>query len=213
MSFASLNGVNAARGIGGTVRANTATFNQAAAAPLAGQAQGMGPQSAAASSPLGSSYTQGAGMQNTGRMGTSMDQVGSVGELDQLANVDPHGVNPGRQGKMANVGAMPAPMSTADMQDPENAALAGYAYSATQDKQPSASTNPQQMQAPQARPQQSAASPGVLQGGAGGDSHPAAMAANPAAAQTAVANNPISAALGPGPKVTQGMPILNRQVM
>ncbi len=132
----SLNGVNAARGMQGTARMNTATFNPTASGPMSGPAQGMSAPMAAA--PTGSSYTRGMGMLGTGMVPGSSQVTRATG------GPDAGGVVAGREGRNPVMG-MPqeAPI---DMTDPNNAAMAGYAFAATQDSPASPSTNPGMLQ-------------------------------------------------------------------
>ena len=201
MPFSSLNAINSSKGMQGTSRDTSANFNQAAAQPLQGPPQGMGGPAGSLASPTGSSYTRGAGMM-TGYNPRSIGGVQSNPNAIQGAQRDlteANGVNPGGTVPMADIGGQLPQMTPEEMQDPANAAMAGYQFAATQDQRPSASSVPQQNQmAPRASPQG-----GVQQFNGQAAGAPAAQATTPAA------NNPISAALRP--KVP--MPILNKQVM
>jgi hypothetical protein len=190
MSFTSMNGVNAAKGMAGTARANSATFNPEAAAPIApGAAVGMQGASAPAhlAQPGGSSYTIGAGMQNTGRAASAQGQASNMIQNGQV-DLNGTGVLPGRQGPMADIGQQAPQMSLAEMQDPANAALAGYAFSATQDKPATASTSAG-YQPPPAAPQ---GNPGAGQSGqaTGGAAYLNQQSQQPSSP------NPVNAALG-----------------
>ncbi len=132
MSFSSINAFNASKGLGGTSRTNTATFNPASSQPIdaAQPPAGMvGPPKELAPRAMGSSYTIGAGMQGTGR---------NMAMIDAPNN---QGVVTGRT-QMADVGQQAPALSAAEMQDPNNAALIGFQLAAGQDRAPSASTNP-----------------------------------------------------------------------
>ncbi len=148
MSFATMNGVTAAKGLAGSARDTTATFNPTASQPLpqGGYAQGMGGP-APAPEPTGSSYTHGGGM------GLSSRIPGSAGGPTQRLEMGPndHGVAAG-QTMASPIGQAPRPMTAEEMNDPDNAALAGFAFAATQDRPMGPSTNPQAQPAPQAAP-------------------------------------------------------------
>ena len=127
MSFASMNAFNASKGMSGTQRATSATFNPAQSQPLQAAPQGMsGGESVP---PIGSSYTAQGGMMGTGRQRTVIDMPNA------------QGVVAGRP-QQANVGQPPPQLTAAQMQDPANAAMAGFQFAGTQDQAPSASTNP-----------------------------------------------------------------------
>ncbi len=175
MSFASLNAVNASRGLQGTNRQTAATF-AGSGAPLAAPPQGMAGGMAQAIQQIGgSSYTKGMGM-------------GAVGS--------PTGVVPGQQVASAVPYQAPTQMTQAEMQDPNNAAMAGFQFAQSQDRPASAPTG-----AAQAPPPQTFA-PG------------AQPVPQPGLAQVQTGQGNITKVLNNPAKVTQGMPILpNRQVM
>jgi hypothetical protein len=128
----SFNATQAAKGMQGTNRQRQASFNQVQAQPLQGAPQGMGPGLQQPQPAQGSSYTRGAGMMGTG----------------------PVPQQPGSPMQPSPIGPPPPQMTMAEMQDPANAAMAGYAFSATQDQAPSASTNPTPQSLVGARPAQ-----------------------------------------------------------
>ncbi len=208
MSFASLNGVNASKGLQGSNRTSAATF-AGAGAPLQGAPQGMTNGSMQAAPALGSSYTRGAGMTGgpltQGLYGDANSKMsggpsGAVG-LQQSGHLS-GGVVPGQGVASAVPYQAPTQMSQAEMQDPNNAAMAGFQFAQSQDRPASAPTGaapiPQAVQ-----------NPGNSVGPSGGGvTNMKEFAANPAVSNTGVAGNPISKALGP-----QGMPIFNKQVM
>ncbi len=120
MSFSSINAIRASGGLGGTTRQAPATF---AGPQLAPQPQPMGPVR------NGSSYTIGAGMQNTGRAlpGNEINRLtmgGGIGpQSSSAANANGHGVIAG----VAQPSAVgPEQQMQFDPNDPNNAALAGY---------------------------------------------------------------------------------------
>lgn len=139
MSFSSMNAVNASKGMQGTSRQNEATFTGLGGA-LQGPSQGMGPaQPPAPAAPQGSSYSRGNGM--------------------TMANANPYRVamadQPDDNGVIAgrpmghNLGAVPRGLTQEQMQDPENAALAGFQFSQSQDQ---AVPQQRQVQVPQGSP-------------------------------------------------------------
>ncbi len=141
MSFASMNGINAAKGMSGTTRQTTAAFTPTTQ-PLSAPPQGMTPPpqpvqnymgavtgkinptaptsggtqglSVIGNPYAGSSYTKGNGMRG------GNDKVG----LSVAAGPNPNGVVAGIAGPSA-VGPMPTGPQF-DPNDPRNAALAGY---------------------------------------------------------------------------------------
>lgn len=121
MSFASLNAVNANKGMMGTSPTAQATFPGANLPPTPGPAGMQGPGYNAydgGGSATGSAYTHGMGLMMTG------PQTGSSTQLqNSQANPDGHGVTPGVQVPSA-VG--PEQQLQFDPNDPRNAALAGY---------------------------------------------------------------------------------------
>ena len=137
MAFNSLNGVNAAKGLQGTSRQANATFS-GLSGPIQGPPQGMaapqGPVAQAA--PVGSSYSLGGGMQGTGRtLGLTKADAGPLRSLTGGENTpDANGVISGKQQAMANVGQVGPQLTQAQMQDPENAAMAGFQFAQSQDR-------------------------------------------------------------------------------
>jgi hypothetical protein len=166
VSFASLNAVNAAKGMQGTNRQAAATF-AGAGAPLTGAPQGMTVDYGAGVAPQGSSYTQGAGM-GGGSSGVSSlatnapkeygtaQAGGAIGMLQSGALSN--GVVPGKTVPSAVPQQAPPQMSAAEMQDPNNAAMAGFQFAAGNDRPASAPAGavqapPAQMPPPQAQQQ------------------------------------------------------------
>lgn len=140
MSFATMNGVNAAKGLQGTERTQQATF-AGLGAPLQSAPQGMGgPQMMAPQAAQGSSYTIGNGMQGTGRATLAGTQASALAGYNVADTANQQGVVAGHQ-QQANVGQPPPQMTQAQMQDPANAAMAGFQFAAGQDQAPSAPTN------------------------------------------------------------------------
>lgn len=136
MGFATMNGVNAARGMQNTKPNGPATFQQA----YQPQAGGVGNpyQAPAAQSAMGSSYTAQGGMMGTGRgpQGGGAQQssmyapmhVGAVGAASNgqntSGNANGHGVVAGQT--MPSAVGPEQQMPPFDPNDPNNAALAGY---------------------------------------------------------------------------------------
>lgn len=138
MGFDVSNGFKPVVGLGGTSRVASATFN----GDPGQHSAGMGQQPQAPASPAGSSYTMGAGMGGTGRfsnvqlngtMSKAAEDVGQRFGSDPRYQTNPWGD--------ADIGQSGPQMSEADMQDPANAAMAGFQFAASQDQAPSASTN------------------------------------------------------------------------
>jgi len=117
MGFSSMNAVNSAKGLQGTSR-QSSTFTGLGGAP---QAPGMqAPLQTAREAPMGSSYSTSGGMQNTARTNVNLTNYASM--------PDANGVIAGQQGKMADVGQVGPRLTNAEMQDPANAALAGFQF-------------------------------------------------------------------------------------
>ena len=129
-----MNGVNAAKGLQGTSRTQAATFS-GLGAQLQAPPQGMSGPMLSATAPQGSSYTAGAGMgggtSRYAHLGTNLASVSN--SAARLPQSDSHGVVAG-QGQQANVGQAPPRMTPEEMQDPANAAMAGYQYAAGNDR-------------------------------------------------------------------------------
>ncbi len=160
MSFSSLNGVNAAKGLQGSNRMTGVTF-AGAGAPLQGAPQGMSGGSMQAAPVLGSSYTKGLGMQAAQPSSGSMSGQtgGAIGMVNSGALSG--GIVPGKQVPSAVPYAPPQMMSQADAQDPNNAAMAGFAHAAGQIQAP---PPPPPQQTPQGKIQQ-ALGGGQMRGG------------------------------------------------
>jgi hypothetical protein len=62
--------------------------------------------------------------------------MGTGRAMADMANSN--GVVTGRQGPMANIGQQAPQLTQAEMQDPANAAMAGFQFASTQDQAPSA---------------------------------------------------------------------------
>jgi len=132
MSFSSFNQVQAAKGLAGTSRQANATFS-GLSGRLQGPPQGLqGPSGQVAQqAPQGSSYSLSGGMQQTGRNMTGRNMNTTP---NRYANMpDASGVIAGQPGKMADVGQVGPGLTSAQMQDPENAALAGFQFAQGQD--------------------------------------------------------------------------------
>jgi len=138
MGFNVSNGFRPAAGIGGTARAASATFNQDPGQAAQGMGQGMQP----AAPTQGSSYTLGNGMGGTSRYAGITVNGGPTKAAQSIGakfGSDPnYQVSPWAG---ADIGQNAPKMSIEDMQDPANAAMAGFGWAATQDQAPSASTN------------------------------------------------------------------------
>ena len=118
MGFSSMNAVNSVKGLQGTSR-QSSTFTGLGGAP---QAPGMqAPLQTAQAVPQGSSYSTSGGMQNTAR-------TNDVNLTNYASMPDANGVIAGQQGKMADVGQVGPRLTNAEMQDPANAALAGFQF-------------------------------------------------------------------------------------
>ncbi len=197
MSFASLNGVNAAKGMQGTARTGTATFGgQAAAgpggmapappnygdngytggggldgAPIPGQGvKTFGRTPINPNLPQGSSYTKGAGMAMTGSSTQNQNSQGSA---------NGNGVAPGVQIGSA-VG--PEQQMQFDASDPANAALAGYMADYKPGGPPA---GPQPYQPPAIGAGAPGAGPAMANNTMGAGQGPAMAQAGPGAAQSA----------------------------
>lgn len=130
MGFSSMNAVKSAKGLQGTTR-QSATFTGQAAGPAAAgmdPSAGMqGPLQSAHAVPQGSSYSTSGGMQNTSR--TNAMNANAYNTMP-----DANGVIAGQQGRMADVGQVGPQLTAAEMQDPANAAMAGFQFAQGQDR-------------------------------------------------------------------------------
>ncbi len=150
MSIPTMNGVNASNGMQGTTRNDSATF---AGPPVAGPA-GMAGGTTGTTAATGSSYTKGAGMSGgpltpwvSGDTQMPAQTGGAIGMVKSGALNG--GVVPG-QGVASAVPRQEAQqMSQADMQDPTNAAMAGFQFAAGNDAAPSAATGAVQAAPPE----------------------------------------------------------------
>ena len=137
MGFSSMNAVNSVKGLQGTSR-QSSTFTGLGGAP---QAPGMqAPLQTAQAVPQGSSYSTSGGMQNTAR-------TNDVNLTNYASMPDANGVIAGQQGKMADVGQVGPRLTNAEMQDPANAALAGFQFAQGPPAQAPAPVNAGQPQA------------------------------------------------------------------
>jgi hypothetical protein len=123
------------RGLGATARVGSATFT---GDPGRGGAGMSTPGAQPPTPPQGSSYTLGAGMGGTSRY-AGMNLAGGTSKMAQQLGSNPNlAVSPFAG---ADIGQNAPRMSIEEMQDPANAAMAGFSFAATQDQAPSASTN------------------------------------------------------------------------
>lgn len=131
MGFQSYNATQATKGLQGTGRQANATF-QGLSGALQGPPQGLqGPPGPTQQAATGSSYSLSGGMQGTGRGPLTERTMGGATNYANLP--DENGVIAGGQGR-ANVGQMGPQLTEAQMQDPENAAMAGFQFAQSQDQ-------------------------------------------------------------------------------
>lgn len=156
MSVTTMNGVNASKGMQGSSPTTTPTF-AGNGVPITGPLVGMTGGTTQASAPVGSSYTKGAGMNpllagamHDGNYQKSAQTGGAIG-LQQSGALS-GGVVPGQGVASAVPYQGASQMSQAQMQDPENAAMAGFQFAAGNDAAPSAATGAVQAPEPRANP-------------------------------------------------------------